>query len=122
MQSEEKFLCKWELVRFVTEEQLMDNAGTMRTLSVTGPYDVELMIFLRKNELANDFEVQVCKDMPTDKYVPHLIDEVTCYEETDEYAKFYFATFNKAKAFVDVMQHMHSEYKIRPVRIAGKIA
>lgn len=118
MQQEEKLFCKWDLVRSITEEQLTKDDGTMKTLSVIGPYNVELMIFLRKNESTQDFEVQVYKDMPTDKYVPHIIDEVTRYEETDEYAKFYFATFNRAKAFVDVMQHMHNEYKIRPVRIA----
>ena len=119
MQAEEKLFCKWDLVRSVTEAQLKEN-GTMKTLSVIGPYNVELMIFLKQNESTSEFEVKVYKDLPKDKYVPHIIDEVTRYEECDEYAKFFFATFDKAKLFVDMLQHMHLEYKIRPVRIVEK--
>ena len=94
MQLEKKVFCHWDLVRFVSEKHLKRDDGVFWTLSVTE---------------GNEYE-------PTDKYVENKFDDVSHYEENDEFATFFFDTFEKAHDFVQLKIYMHPEYKHRPVQ------
>ena len=120
MQVEKKLFCHWDLVRFVTEENLKQEDGTFLTLSVIDGDKVELMIFLGKDDSTSDYEVMVYKSKPNDKYVPHEYDEVKRFEENDEYATFFFEKFDQAHDFTDMLGYAHPEYKERPCRKIGE--
>ena len=57
MKNVKKVYCNWDLIRFVSEEVLMQEDGTFLTLSVIKDETTELMIFLGKND--SEYEVMV---------------------------------------------------------------
>ncbi len=118
MQVEDKLLCHWDLVRFVTEEQLRQKNGKFFTLSVCCTNSLELMIYLNKRWFS--YEVRVYKDLPSDKYVPHQYDNVKRFKENDEYATFFFKKFEQARNFVALLGYRHPEYRVRPTRKIGE--
>ena len=118
MQLTQKLYCHWDLVRFITEKDLIKEDGTFLTLSVTDGGVKEYMIFLGKND--SEYEVIVHKASPRDKYIPYENDNVKHYEENDEYATFLFDEFEKAHHFVEILGYAHPEYIKRLVRIIGK--
>lgn len=111
-----KLYCHWDLVRFVCEEHLVTKEGQNLTLSVIEGEKLELMIFLEKDESTSSYEVRVYKASADDKYIPNEFDNVSGYEECDEYATFFFVDFEKAQNFVWLLGYVHSEYKVRPVQ------
>ena len=111
MQLTKKLFCHWDLVRFVSESHLVGKDGTIFTLSVTEGKDIELMIFLEKDEKSSNYEVRVYKSKPTDIYIENDMDKVLRYEETDEYDTFFFEKFEDAHFFVDMLGYIHKEYK-----------
>lgn len=119
MQVKNKLFCHWDLVRFVSEEQLKQDDGTFLTLSVTDGDKLEFMIFLGKDDSNSGYEVRVYKREPSDKYVPNEYDNVKCYEENDEYATFFFDEYEQAHSFADLISYIHPEYKKRPVKEIG---
>lgn len=115
MQLKRKIYCHWDICRFVTEQHLLKDGGY--TLSVTESNKYELMIFLGKSDSGSGYEVRVYKAQPADNYVPHEFDNnVTRYEENDEYVTFFFENFEYAHEFVTISVHMHKEFKTRPVQ------
>lgn len=116
MQVAKKLFCHWDLVRFVTEEDLKEEDGTFLTLSITDGGKFEYMIFLGKDDSNSGYEVRVYKSETSDKYVPNENDNVKRYEENDEYASFFFDEYEKAHEFADWLGYFHPEYKKRPVR------
>lgn len=116
MQVENKIFCDWDLVRFVDERHLRSENGKSQTLSVTANGNLELMIFLGKDDLSQEFEAKVYKAKATDKYTHHEYDNVKRYEENDEYATFFFNDFDSARDFVYYLGYRHEEYVTRPVR------
>lgn len=115
MQINNRLFCHWDLVRFVQEEHLKQDDGTLRTLSVINSAKDELMIFLGKDKDSSEYEVLVYKNESTDKYVPLEEDNVKRYEENDELATFFFDEFDPARDFVDWLGYNHPEYRVRPV-------
>jgi len=116
MKFDKIMFCDYDIVRFITKSHLVAKDGSFMTMSVTTEKNLELMIFLGENETGDGYEVRVYKNKPTDKYRPHQSDEVISYEENDEYAKFIFDAYYKARDFVYTLSYHHSEYNIRPVR------
>lgn len=116
MQLQEKIFCHWDLVRFITEEKLKKEDGTLQTLSVSCGNELELMIFLGKDDTDSCYEVRVYKSSPDDKYFPCEDDEVIRYEENDEYATFFFEEYDDANGFVEMLAYVHPEYKKRPAK------
>ena len=115
MQLKRKIYCHWDICRFVTEEHLLKDGGY--TLSVTESNKYEIMIFLGKNDDGSGYEVRVYKAHPTDKYVPHEFDNnVTRYEENEEYVAFFFEDYASANEFITLVIHVHKEFRRRPVR------
>ena len=112
--------CDWSLVRFISEEHLQNEDREFMKLSVTMYGDVELMIFLEKSESDSDYKVKVYKARPSDKYVPKENDNISHYEENDEYITFFFKKLDDACDFLDNLGYAHPEYKERPVRKIGK--
>lgn len=120
MQVEKKLFCHWDLVRFVSEGKLNQGDGTFLTLSVTDGYNLELMIFLGKDDSNSGYEVRVYKSEPSDKYVPNEYDNIKRYEENDDYATFFFDEYEKAHDFTVLIGYMHPEYRKRPVQKISK--
>jgi hypothetical protein len=116
MQVKNKLFCHRDLVRFVTEKHLKQDDGTFLTLSVTDGNKLEFMIFLGKDDSNSCYEVRVYKSEPSDKYVPNEYDNVSRYEENDEYATFFFDKYEDAHSFTQMVGYVHPEYKKRPVR------
>lgn len=116
MQVKNKIFCHWDLVRFVKEKHLKNDDGTFLTLSVTNGRNLELMIFLGKDESDSYYEVRVHKNEPEDKYIPNEYDKVTRYEENDEYATFFFEEYDDACCFIELLGCAHPEYRKRPVK------
>lgn len=116
MQVKDKLFCHWDLVRFVSEDDLKKDDGTFTTLSVSDGDKLELMIFLGKDDSDSCYEVRVYKKKPDDKYVPNENDKVSRYEENDEYATFFFDKYEDANSFTYLIAYVHPEYKKRPVR------
>lgn len=116
MQVEKKLFCHWDLVRFVTEDYLLQEDGTFVTLSVTDGENSELMIFLGKDESNSEYEVRVYKNDPNDKYVPNEFDNVKSYEENNEYASFFFDEYEDAHEFTESIGYNHPEFSTRPVK------
>ncbi len=116
MQVQNKLFCHWDLVRFVSEKHLKLDDGTSLTLSVTDGDKVEFMIFLGKDDTNSCYEVRVYKSEPSDKYIPNEYDKVSCYEENDEYATFFFDQYADAKSFTELLGAVHPEYRKRPVK------
>ena len=116
MQVEKKLFCHWDLVRFVSEEHLQQDDGTLLTLSVAEGEKLELMIFLGKDDSNSGYEVRVYKNEPGDKYIPNEDDKVSRYEENDEYATFFFDEYEDAHRFTYLLGYLHPEYKKRPVK------
>ena len=122
MQLEKKLFCHWDLVRFVSESHLQKEDGTFLTLSVSEGNKFELMIFLGKDDSNSCYEVRVYKSEPSDTYVPNKYDNVSRYEENDEYATFFFENYEHAHNFTQMVGYLHPEYKKRPVReISSKV-
>lgn len=115
MQLENRVLCHWDFVRFVTESHLKKEDGTFLTLSVTEGNYAELMLFLGKTDSNSGYEVRVYKNAPGDKYIPREDDNVQSYEENDEYATFFFDEYETAHNFIDMIG-CHPEYRTRPIR------
>ena len=115
MQLEKKLYCHWDLVRFVSEQDLLEEKGY--TISVTSNSKYELMIFLGRSEDGKEYEVRVYKADPTDKYVPNPHDNVVRYEENDEYVTFYFDNYEHANSFTYLLCHIHPEYRKRPAKM-----
>ena len=120
MQVQDKVFCHWDLVRFISEKHLQKDDGTFMTLSVTDGEKLEFMIFLGKDDSNSGYEVRVYKSEPGDKYVPNEYDKVSRYEENDEYATFFFNTYEDAHSFTDSIGYLHPEYKKRPVEKIGE--
>lgn len=116
MKFEKIIFCDYDIVRFINKSHLVAKDGSFMTLSVTTGKNLELMIFLGENDSGDGYEVRVYKNKPTDKYRPHQSDEVKSYEENDEFAKFIFDAYYKARDFVYTLPYYHLEYKIRPIR------
>ena len=116
MQVKSKLFCNWDLARFVTEEHLKQDDGTIRTLSITDGEKLELMIFLGKDDDNLYYEVMVYKADPLNIYVPDKMDNVSRYEENEEYATFFFEEYEYANIFVRLLGYIHPEYKQRPTR------
>ena len=116
MQLQRKVYCRWDFVRFISERHLQKEDGTFCTLSVTEGGKLELMIFLGKGDDNSSYEVRVYKNEPGDKYVPHECDNVSRYEENDEYATFFFEEYEDACSFTAMIGYLHPEYKKRPVQ------
>ena len=116
MQVQKKLFCHWDWVRFIPEKQLQQDDGTFLTLSVTERNELELMIFLGKDDSNSFYEVRVYKSDPSDKYVPNKYDKVSRYEENDEYATFFFDQYEDARSFTAMVGYFHPEYKIRLVK------
>jgi len=116
MQLEKKIFCHWDFVRFVSESDLQKEDGTFLTLSVSERNEFELMIFLGKDDSNSCYEVRVYKSKPTNTYVPHMYDNVSRYEENDEYATFFFENYEHAHRFIQMVGYRHPEYKKRPIR------
>lgn len=116
MKFDKIMFCDYDIVRFITKSHLVAKDGSFMTMSVTTGKNLELMIFLRENDSGDGYEVCVYKNKPTDKYRPHQSDEVKSYEENDEFAKFIFDAYYKARDFVYKLPYYHLEYKIRPIR------
>ncbi len=114
MKNVKKVYCNWDLIRFVSEEVLMQEDGTFLTLSVIKDETTELMIFLGKND--SEYEVMVYKANENDKYVPHEFDNVKSYSENEQYATFFFEEYEQAHEFINNLSYIHKEYKIRPTR------
>ena len=116
MQMQDKIYCHWDLVRFISEKDLKKDDDTFFTLSVAHGNKFELMIFLGKDDSNSCWEVKIYKGEPTDKYVPYEHDHVIRYEENDEYATFFFDEFDNARTFTEMIQYLHPEFKVRPVK------
>lgn len=116
MQVQKKLFCHWDLVRFVEEKHLQNEDGTFSTLSVTDGNEYEFMIFLGKDNSGFGYEVRVYKCNSEDKYVPNEHDNVSRYEENEEYATFFFGEYEAAHKFIDELSYSHPEYKKRPVQ------
>lgn len=116
MKIEKKLYCHWDLIRFVSENHLIQEDGSFLTLSVINDKCTELMIFLGKNDSNNDYEVRVYKNNKNDRYVPHKFDNIKDYSENGEYATFFFKEYEQAHEFVNNLGYIHKEYKIRPTR------
>ena len=114
MQVQNKVLCHLDLLRFISEKHLKQDDGTFLTLSVTDENKLELMIFLGKDDSNSCYEVRVYKSDPSNKYVPNENDNVTRYEENDEYATFFFDKYENAHRFTNMLGCLHPEYKERP--------
>ena len=119
MQVEKKMFCHFDLVRFVTEENLKQD-GRFLSLSVTDGEKQEFMIFLGKDEETSEYEVRVYKSEPGDKYIPNEMDNVKRFEENDEYATFIFEKYEQANRFADLLGYVHPEYRVRPSRRIGE--
>lgn len=115
MQLEKKIFCHWDLVRFVSKENLKQEDGTFLTLSVTNG-KLEYMMFLGKSDSDSEYEVRIYKSKPNDKYIPNEHDNVKRYEENDEFVTFYFDEYEDAHEFIDWIPYNHCEYKVRPSR------
>ena len=114
MQLEKKLFCHWDLFRFLEEEHIINENITVSIIE-TG--DLELMIFLAKQEESlNEYEVRVYKTENTGKYIPFEEDNVKSIEENDEYITFIFNDFKSAHNFVDWLPYNHPEYRERPTR------
>lgn len=127
MRLEPKLLCDLSNILFITEDDLSDPEEGLMTLSVTQQVkiqeddetetmkEMELMIFLEKNECNDEYEVRIYKYDSTDIYVPDKYDHVTRYEINNEYDTFHFNDFITAKFFVATIMYYHDEYSIRPM-------
>lgn len=116
MQLEKKLFCHWDLVRFVLKTHLQKEDGTFLTLSVTEGDKFELMIFLGKDDSNSGYEVRIYKNEPSDTYVPHKYDNMSRYEENDEYATFFFENYEDAHRFAQMVGYWHPEFKKRPIK------
>ena len=111
-----KAYCHWDLVRFIREEDLYDDNGSFRTLSVTDGSQYELMLFLGKDDTGKFFEVRVYKTEPSQVYIKNESDKVLFYDENDEYATFQFEDYEDALDFIDTISYRHEEYLTRPMK------
>ena len=116
MQIKNKLFYNWNLVRFIPEDALNGEKGDYRILSVVDDEDRELMIFLGKDDSNSHYEVRIYKGKPSDRYIPNEYDEVTSYEENDEYETFTFNKFEDALRFTDLIPYFHKELLNRQVR------
>lgn len=117
MENRKKILCHWDIVRFIKEDKFVQECGPDAVISVCEGKRTELMIFLGKEENGENYEVRVYKAKPTDKYVPQPNDNILRYEENDEYASFFFDSFEKGTTFIEFLGPIHQEYHVRPVRV-----
>ena len=116
MQLNNKRFCDWDLVRFLQEKDLIMEDGTFATISVIAHQKMELMIFFGKSDDGSEYEARVYKARPSDQYIPNILDNCKRYEENDEYATFFFETFEEERKFISWLGHRHMEYVKRPAR------
>lgn len=121
MKFEKIVYCHWDLVRFVTEENLKSYDSGPMTISVTDSTKKELMIFLGKNDTSDGYEVRVHKCKENGQYVPSDFDRVHEYVAGKDFDTFFFDEYELARDFVDTLPYHHKEYQVRPVRTIGKI-
>ncbi len=115
MDTDNVVYCRWDLVRFVTEDKLIKNKA-FRTLSVTASDVLELRMYLGKTDDGKFYEVRIYKTKPEQVYVHDKGDMILFYTENDEYATFQFENFDDALLFLDTISIRHPEYRIRPMR------
>ena len=115
MDLENKVYCHWDLIRFIREEDLIQD-GKFLTLSVSEGLELELMLFLGKDDTGKFFEVRVYKAEPSQVYVKNVNDKVLFYDENNEYASFQFENYDDALDFLDTISYRHDEFTTRPVR------
>lgn len=115
MQLEPKLYCTCNSLPILKEKALIHN-GIFTTLSLTIYDQVELMLFLGKDDNNSDYEVRVYKSKPTDKYIPNKCDNVKHYEENDEFDTFIFEQFYDARQFLYTLYDRHTEYRVRPAQ------
>lgn len=116
MQLERKVYCHWDLVRFVKEDLLKNDDGTLMTLSVTDGAEHEIMLFLGKDDSSSQFEVRIYRCSANQKYIPHQSDHVLSFVKGKEYDTFFFENFNDAIDFLDTLSYRHEEYQMRPFK------
>lgn len=92
--NKEKIYCHWDIVRFLKEEQIPDNC-CVALEHVEGESEYDLMIYLYKEG---------------DKY---LVDVYKSEDEND-FDRFPFDDFVKARVFVDNLPYKHPEHRGRP--------
>lgn len=91
--NKEKIYCHWDIIRFLKEDQVSDKCIALG--HVEGEILYALMIYLYKEG---------------DKY---LVDIYKSEDEND-FDRFSFDDFEKARDFIDTLPHKHPEYKERP--------
>lgn len=99
---------------FVTEELLQKKNYSV---SITDYYNlIEYMIFLGKKDDDSCYEVIIYKANQDNIYIPHNLDKIENFEETEEYIIFYFENFEFAHEFIETLFCRHPEYIERPIR------
>lgn len=115
MESRKSILCHYDMVRFITETDLINAVGEGGVISACIGKRTEIMMFLGKALNGENYEVRVYKFKSSDSYVPRAQDGVLRYSETEEYTSLFFDTFEKGALFIENWTN-HHEYKIRPAR------